>query len=477
MRGATETATSRFARFVESFSFEQLPSTVIQHTKDVIYDGLGASLAATSPRYDIGDLLVRLVRDTGGTPESQIIGTRLRTNCTMAALVNGTLGYYCDIESHHPGAIMHAIAVVGPAALAVGEKLRRSGRDVLTAIVVGIDVACRVSSALGGPALYARGFHPTCVAGTFGAMAAAARLFGLKGDAVRHAFGLAGTEASGLLAWVTDPTEHSRPYNMGLASRHGVFAAQLAWCGFGGPPDVFEGKYPLGAAFTGQWDETALFEGLGERFKVMELYFKLYACCAFLHPSLDGLLDIQTAHHVPARDIQHITLRFPRSGYKVIDDNPLRSHCAQYVLALAAHRGGVDFEDIANDRRTEPEIKSLSERIHVLGDEELDRTYPDLYRSIVEVETKAGLRHVRDVTYPKGSPANPIASAELESKFRALTRDVVGAEQREEIARAVSRLEDLEEIGQLTRWLRSERKGYRDEASASSGEHGGASHV
>lgn len=477
MSGATETGTSRFAGFVERCSFEQLPSIVVQQTKAVIYDGLGALLAATSPRYDIGDVLVRFVRDTGGTPESQIIGTALRTNCTTAAVVNGTLGYYCDIESHHPGAIMHAIAVVGPAALAVGEKLRRSGRDVLTAIVVGIDVACRVSSALGGPALYARGFHPTCVAGTFGAMAAAARLFGLKGDALRHAFGLAGTEASGLLAWVTDPTEHSRPYNMGLASRHGVFAAQLAWCGFGGPPAVFEGKYPLGEAFTGQWDEAALFEGLGERFKVMELYFKLYACCAFLHPGLDGLLDIQAAHHVPAREIRHITLRFPRSGYKVIDNNPLRSHCAQYVLALAAHRGAVDFQDITNDRRTEPEIKSLSERVRVLGDEDLDRTYPDLYRSIVEVDTKDGLRHVRDVTHPKGSPANPIASAELTRKFGALTRDVVGAEQREEIARAVNRFEHLEEIGQLTRWLRSERRGERDEATASSDEYGGASHV
>jgi 2-methylcitrate dehydratase PrpD len=454
MAPPAETVTSRFAAFVEGCSFEQLPAPVIQRTKDVIYDGLGASLAATSARYDIADVLVRLVRDSGGTPEAQIFGATLRTNCTTAAAVNGTLAYYCDIESHHPGAIMHAIAVVGPAAFAVGEKLRRSGRDVLTAIVVGIEVACRVSYALGGPALYARGFHPTCVAGTFGAMAAAARLFGLKGDALRHAFGLAGTETSGLLAWVSDPTEHSRPYNMGLAARHGVSAAQLAWCGFGGPPAIFEGKYPLGQAFTGQWDETPLFEGLGEQFKVMELYFKLYACCAFLHPGLDGLLDIETTHHVRPHDIQGITLRFPKSGYQVIDNNPLRSHCAQYVLALAAFRGAVDFHDIINDRRTEPEIKSLSERIRVLGDEALDRTYPDLYRSIVEVKTTDGLRHVRDVTYPKGSPENPVTAAELKRKFGTLTRDVLGADQREEIARAVDRLEDLEEIGQLIQWLR-----------------------
>ena len=326
--------TDRFAQFVETFPFERIPAPVIQRTKEVLYDGLGASLSATSPRYDIGAVLERFVRETGGVPEAQVFGTELRTNCATAALVNGTFGYYCDIESHHPGAIMHAIAIVGPAALAVGERMRRSGPDVLAAIVVGIDVACRVSYALGGAALYARGFHPSCVAGTFGAMAAAGRLFGLRGPALRHAFGLAGTEASGLLAWVSDDTEHSRPFNMGLASRHGVLAAHLASCGFGGPPMIFEGKYPLGQAFTGQWHAEALFDGLGEQFKVMELCFKLYACCAFIHPGLDGLLDILRAEQV-------------RPGRRSPGDPPVsservpRDRRQRLALALCAVRAGI----------------------------------------------------------------------------------------------------------------------------------------
>src|SRR5690349_642037 len=139
------TMTARFADFVESFSYEQIPPAVIDRTKAVVLDGLGALLSATAPRYDIGDVLWRVVRETGGAPDSQIFGTPLRTNCVTAALVNGTLGYYCDVESHHAGSIMHAIAVVGPAAYAVGERMSSSGRDVLAAIVVGIDVACRVS--------------------------------------------------------------------------------------------------------------------------------------------------------------------------------------------------------------------------------------------------------------------------------------------------------------------------------------------
>jgi 2-methylcitrate dehydratase PrpD len=148
-----------------------------------------------------------------------------------------------------------------------------------------------------------------------------------------------------------------------------------------------------------------------------------------------------------------MTLRFPKSGYKIIDGNPLRSHCAQYVLALAAHKGRVDFHDIIDDRRDDAAIKSLSARIDVTGDEELDRTYPDLYRSIIEVTTSGGARRVRDVTHPKGSPENPLTSAELKQKFDTLTRDVLAPDRREDIARTVNRLEDLDEISELTELL------------------------
>lgn len=452
-QAAQTNMTDRFARWVETFPYERIPTEVVDRAKEIIYDGLGALLSATSPRYDIGGVMRRFVRETGGTPDAQVFGTDLRTNCATAALVNGTFGYYCDVESHHAGAIMHAIAVVGPAALAVGERMHRSGRDVLTAIVVGIDAACRVSYALGGAALYARGFHPTCVAGTFGSLTAAARLYGLKGPALRHAFGLAGTETSGLLAWVSDETEHSRPYNMGLASRHGVFAAHLASCGFGGPPAIFEGKYPLGHAFTGRWDEGALFDGLGTAFKVMEIAVKQYACCAFIHPGLDGLFEIMEQEGVRAGDIRRITLRYPAGGYHVIDGNALRSHCAQYVLALAAYRGAVDFDDILHDRRSDPGIKALSERVTVAGDKELDRTYPDLYRSIIQVET-AGGRYTRDVTYPKGSPQRPLSREELDRKFARLTADVVSPRRREEITETVRRLEELPDVADLARLLR-----------------------
>lgn len=438
------------ATWIDECTYDQIPTDVIARTKLVLYDSIGAAVGAASPRYDIGERLARFVEAQAAAPHAQVFGMPLRTNAVTAALVNGALSYYLDSESHHPGAIMHAIAVVGPATLAVAERERLSGAEVLTALVIGIDVACRISYALDGPALYDRGFHPTCVAGVFGSMAATAKLRGLSGSALLSAFGHAGAQASGLLAWVTDPIEHARPLNMGLASRNGVYASELAAAGLAGAPDILEGKYPLGGAFSGVWHPERLTGDLGERFMASELYFKLYACCAFIHPGLDALSNILELHDLRAADIGKITLRFPESGVSVIDGNPLRSHCAQYVLALAANRGRVDFRDILESQREDEGIASLERRVEVIGDHDLDKAYPDLYPSVVEVaDRRNGEVYVCKVTHPLGSPENPVSAEELDKKFERLTTESLSEKQRAHIRSLVLGLEGLRDVREL----------------------------
>jgi 2-methylcitrate dehydratase PrpD len=113
----------------------------------------------------------------------------------------------------------------------------------------------------------------------------------------------------------------------------------------------------------------------------------------------------------------------------------------------------VDFYDIVHDQRTDARIRSLSERIEVIGDQETNQTYPDLYRSIIAVELKDGTRHLRDITYPKGSPENPVSREMLEKKFERLTRDVLDPARASQIGEMIARLEDIDDIGQFTRLL------------------------
>src|SRR6185312_12543637 len=127
-----------------------------------------------------------------------------------------------------------------PAALAEAQQRGSSGDRLLVAVALGIEVACRVSLAIGPNDLYNRGFHPTAIAGSFGAAAAVASLREASAIEFAHAFGLAATMTGGLLAWASDETEESRPFNPGTASRNGLTAGRLAALGFGAPVGVFD---------------------------------------------------------------------------------------------------------------------------------------------------------------------------------------------------------------------------------------------
>jgi 2-methylcitrate dehydratase PrpD len=301
---------------------------VVAHAKLILLDTIGAMLAASNTKYSATRILVDFARQLGGRPESSLVGQGFKTSCVNASLVNGTLGYYCDIEPHHVGGILHAPAVMVPTSLAVAEKEHGNGRQFLEAMILGIEVTCRVSYALNPVALYNRGFHPSAICGAFGAAAAAGHLFRLGVPQFGIALGLAMQQASGLLAWASDHTENSRPFNPGLAARNGTTAAYLAHLGFGGPPTPFEGKYDAYNAFSGERHPEALLSEWGKRFYLPELAYKLYSSCSFTHPGLDALLTIARQHKLAASDVQAIVLRFPKSGAHMIDNNELKSHCA-----------------------------------------------------------------------------------------------------------------------------------------------------
>jgi 2-methylcitrate dehydratase PrpD len=427
---------SFLAEYVAASAFHLLPEEVCAQAQTILLDTLGAILSATSARHMAGQRLYEFITGLGGKPECTLIGRSERTSSVNAALFNGTLGYYSDIEAHHPEAIMHAAAITVPAAMALAEREGRSGADLLTAIVLGVDVACRVSNAIGPSYLYRRGQHPTCVAGGFGAATAAGYLLGLDEERMRRSWGLTGMQASGLLAWETDPTENSRPFNPGIAARNGTTAAVLASYDFGGPPDIFEGKFNIFGAFSGTPRMEQLTTGLGERFLISELAIKRYACCAFLHPGLDGLDEILVEQDLQADDIDAIRLRFPRSGVALIDNNPLRSHCGQYILPIYALERKIIIDDILIDRRGEPAIAALGEKVDVLGDDRLDSEFPERYTTIIEVDS-GGSTLDRRVPYAKGCPENPLALDELEAKFRWLAGTVVDEQRVEAIVGAV----------------------------------------
>jgi len=442
------------AERIAAFRARDLPPDVVADAKLYLLDTIGAMLVASAPRYPASRIVMRFAREQGGAPESTLVGQGTRASCVNAALANATLAYYCDVEPHHVGAILHGLAVVAPTSLAVAEREASDGRRFLASTALGVDVAARVSYALDPVALYNRGFHPSAVAGAFGAAAAAGYLLRLPPERQAIALGLATQQASGLLAWANDPTEHSRPLNPGLAARNGTTAACLAGLGFGGPPAPFEGKYDVFTAFSGCANPDALRAGWGERFHLSECAYKLYSSCAFTHPGLDALLGLARDEQLTAAQVERIVLRFPKNGAHMIDDNPLKSHCAQYVLPVGLVFGRVIIDDILLDRARHPDVARLSRGMRLVHDPDLDAHYPERYTSIVELHLKDGRTLSRRADHAKGTRENPLTPDEVRAKYLRLTALVMARTRAEAIMAAVDGVEKASDLSRLAALLR-----------------------
>ena len=186
---AEETAT--LAAYVANLKFEDIPEEVLARAKVLTLDFLGSAIRARRDAESTPSLLKMLeALALDGKGQSTVFGDAKTWTPAVAALLNGALGHSLDFDDTHADSSLHPSAPVVPAAFAVGELVGASGRDVLTAIVAGYEVCCRLGNALDPTSHYARGFHPTATAGTYGAAAAAAKLFGLSKDQIVAAFGV-----------------------------------------------------------------------------------------------------------------------------------------------------------------------------------------------------------------------------------------------------------------------------------------------
>lgn len=440
--------TETLAEFVAGFTPASLPAGTAANTLTVVRDGTGCLLAAANPAFSTGRLIAAFAEDQGGKPEASVVGAGFKTGAVHAALANGTMGYACDFEPHHPEAILHPIAVMIPTAMALGERTGASGARFLAAVALGCEVEYRVSMAIGPVELYNLGFHPSAVAGAFGATTCAAFLLGLDRRAVVNAFGLAGCQASGMMAWESDPTENARPFQMGMAARNGVTAALLAQRGFGGPTAIFDHGHTVFHAFSRNPRPAKLLADLGTKWDgIDELAIKPYSSVSFLHPALDALFDILRERPMTAAEVKRISLRFPRSGVHCVDNNPLKSHCAQYILPVALARG-LEVADLFLDRReTDADVAMLAKRVEVVADDELDKLFPDFYASILEIETVDGKVHKRRQDVARGYPESPLTAAELEAKFGKLAGSVASIGRVGYLAKAIDSLPTSPGIG------------------------------
>jgi 2-methylcitrate dehydratase PrpD len=413
------TASQALAEFIASLRYEDLPAEVVSAARRHILDAVGVSLAAAARGEASG--LVDMTRSWAGARESTIIGHEFGAPAPFAALANGTLAHALDFDDTHVESVVHPSAVVMPAAFAVGEEVGARGAEMLAAAVAGYEVAGRVGAAAPGR-FQVRGFDTTGVVGTFAAAAVAAKLWGLSAEETTHALGIAGSQSSGVFAYLSAGSETKR-LHAGWAAHGGVIAADLARRGLTGPPTVFEGPHGLfDALLHGEdVDRARLVRGLGAEWETTRIAIKPYPASHFVH----AFMDAAARAGVKWADIDEVICAVAPATVGIVCEpraaklHPPTTQAAQYSLPFAVASaivgGRESLELFGEDARTDRRVLTLAERIHYETDPTLP--FPKTFGGRMKIVTRGGRVLELDETVNRGHPDRPLTEQELTDKF------------------------------------------------------------
>ena len=438
-------------RFVNDLKLADVPPAVVEKAKLVFLDTLGIALASST--MDFGPMVTRVAQKLGGAPGSLLIGTSSRVAAANAVIANSTLAHGLDYDDTLEEAIVHTGCCAGMTALAVGEEVGASGAAVLEAAIAGTEVLCKIGLVAPGK-FHARGFHPTAICSTFGGAAAAGKLYGLSLEQWVDAFGLCGSQSSGIIEYLADGTWTKR-LHPGWSAHGGVIATMLAREGFRGPAKVFEGTHGFFSAFGGknEYRFEKILE-LGKEWEIPRLTFKSYPCGSISHPYMDCALKIRQKYSPAPEQIAEIICRTAEGPvhrlWEPLADKqkPVSSYGAKfslpYSIAVMLVRGRAGLDEFSDAAIRDPKLLELAAKVRYELDSAID--YPRHFEGHVKVKMNDGTIFEEDQLHPRGGFEDPLPPSEIEDKFRANALLALPARNVDEIVRLVGRLEQIPSI-------------------------------
>jgi 2-methylcitrate dehydratase PrpD len=464
-----DATTTGLAARCAAVHWDALPLDVRERAKDLVLDHLGVALRGSrQPSSAVALEAARLLNGEGGM--ATIIGHDIRVRAPWAALANGTAAHAIELDDVTSESSLHPGVAVIPPALALAEERSANGTQFLEAVVAGYEATMRIGNALNAASAYERGFHPTGVAGTFGATAAAARLMRLDAETTARAFGVAGGMASGSLEYLSDGSWTKR-LNPGWAAHAGIAAAQLAATGFRGPLTAIEGPLGLLRAYSDAPARDRLSASAEDDWALMTVSIKPYACCRYNHGLIDGVLQLVDENHITPADVVRIRLGVLSAGAILVSE-PIEAKraprnvvdaqfSAPFAAAVALTRHAAGIAEYTQANVDDAGIRGLMARTDCVRDASLDAEYPTRWPSWVEIELRGGRAVRTRVDDATGEPANPITREALLRKFRELADGVI--ERAEKLAVHVISLESERDMSAVGAQL---REAARDRARA-----------
>lgn len=422
----------QIAEFAVGLQYEDLPANVVQEAKRYLYDSIGCAYGASHTK-DVG-IMRELYREMGGKEEATLIGFGDKMPAVNATLVNSLMvrsldfnDIYWKEDPSHPSDII-------PAALAMGERMHSSMKEVITAIVLAYEFEQRLCE-FAVPGVRERKWHHATLT-QFVSPIVAGKLLRLDVDQMVNAIGINGCHnhtigcpTAGKLTMMKNTVDP-------MAVQSGVFAALMAEQGYSGTEAVFEGKEGLMDVFGPDWDREKLLGGLGEKFKILECSMKAFPTEALTHTHLSCTLKVVTENDISYDQIEEVRITTIARACDILfdphkyrpDSRETADHSLPYCVAACLVDHKITTQSFSDEKLKDPRIWEVIDRIKGEASQEFEQMFPAKQPSRVVVTTKDGRRFEEYLEYPKGDPREPMTMEDLENKFNALSAKLLSAD-------------------------------------------------
>jgi 2-methylcitrate dehydratase PrpD len=406
------------AQFVTQTRYEQLDQDLVELAKKAITDTVGVAVAGWN------DPPVQIVKNLYGAPQSSGIPATLwgdgsRVPVEYAALINGTASHALDYDDVLSEITAHPSAPVLAALIPMAEALPVTGKDLICAYHIGVEVMLRIGKCMGFKH-YELGWHATSTLGTLGATAACAHVAGLSKEQTAHAIAIACSLSGGLQKNFGSMT---KPLHVGMAGMHGVQAVRLAQEGFTASSQVFGSRGFL-HAFSG-FDPDQLEEiRFGQPFGLTEtgLTIKKFPCCFATHKIIQAALELSETYHLQLDDVDHVKIVAPTKGLvPLIYSRPVNGlqgkFSAEYTVLAAIADGKVSLKSFDDDQVQRAAIQKLLSQVHVNKVDDVEKENVDAFPVTVEINTQNQQTYEHAIVDAPGSKHNPMSRDDLKVKW------------------------------------------------------------
>jgi 2-methylcitrate dehydratase PrpD len=397
--------------------------SVIHQTKRCILDYIGVTLAgAKSIEMNSNNSISNLCDEYG---DISVIGTEHKTNLQSAVFINGISAHFLELDDGVRFGAIHPGAPIISALLPYAQKYKLSGMDLIRGIIIGYEASIRLASAI-QPSHYNKGYHPTATCGSIGAAISIAVADKFTKEQMKAAFSSAVITSGGTLK-VLDDESQLKAFNVGQASVNGLLSTYMAKIGLLVPKDVLSGNIGFLEMMSDNFDNTKLLISKEEPYKILKVYFKLYAACRHCHSSIEAAFNIRRNNQLLLEEIKEIKIDtyeyvIGRHDHTKIQGTSSAKMSIPYSTVIALLFGKATDKEFSSNMILEPEIHFLLEKVKICENEELSALVPQMRPAILTITKKDNTKYTERINFPKGEPENPLTDQELIDKFVSLAR-------------------------------------------------------